>query len=47
MNDLVEGGLDLESVALGEVAALLLACVNLGKFLNLFAFFFMCKIALL
>lgn len=38
MNSLVERGLDLESVGVGEALALLLTCVNLGKFLNLSQF---------
>lgn len=38
MNDLVERGLDVESVALGEAPALL-AYVKLGKFFNIFGFF--------
>lgn len=46
MNDLVERGLDVESVALGEVPALL-AYVKLGRFLNLFVFFFVYQIGLL
>lgn len=47
MNGLVERGLHLELVALGEVPALLLTCMKLCKFLNLFVCFFICKRGLL